>query len=1099
MNIIKKIADDGLVSKFLETSHPSIFLEGCYGSLPSFLISLRAVNDSRIHLVIAQDREEASFLYNDIYNILEYGNLNKTFKCNADQSVLLFPTAYKRSILSAREDNAGIALRTAVLSAIATFDGGGPLIICTYPEAISEKVAQKETLNHSTLTLKVGQKISMGSIEAALQSCNFSRTDFVSQPGQYALRGGIIDLFSFADNKPYRIEMFGDEVESIRTFTISTQLSDKRLDIIDVVPNLKSDTISADRVSLVEYIGDTACGWIFSPQSCLEKLDTTRTKLLNEIENPKHIDNVVTSAKQFLAQTKSWNLIVSSGGLLGREFTKIDFYSKPQPAFNKNFEMLVETLKDNVNNGLNNYILSDNLAQQERIENIVSEITRNRIFESISLTIHAGFTLSQSCYYTDHQIFDRYHKYKIHNEIDKSSSLTLAELNMLKVGDFVVHSEHGVGKFGGLVRTTEGGIGREFIKLTYRDGDVLMVAVHNLHRISRYKSAEADVAPPLHKLGGSTWSKMKEATKRKVKDIARELIELYARRKASEGFAYSPDTYLQQELEASFLYEDTPDQLATTEAVKSDMELNIPMDRLVCGDVGFGKTEIAVRAAFKAATDGKQVAILVPTTVLSLQHYRTFTKRLKNFPVVIENLSRVKTTKQTNDILQRLEQGKVDIVIGTHKLLSKNVIFKDLGLLIIDEEQKFGVSNKEKLRSLKNNIDTLTLTATPIPRTLQFSLMGARDMSVINTPPPNRQPVATEIHAMSDEILHEAIEYEVSRGGQVFILHNRVESIEAFANHIRKLCPGVKVGVGHGQMPPAQLEEVMTEFIYGEFDVFVATTIIESGIDIPNANTIIINNAHMFGLSDLHQLRGRVGRSNRKAFCYLIVPSFDSITGDATRRLRAIEEFADLGSGFSIAMQDLDIRGAGNILGGEQSGFIADIGYETYQKIISEAINELKIEQGLEIESTNECSIDSDTIAFLPDEYIGSTAEKLRLYRMLDNMKSVEDLDKFSIELLDRFGELPKQAQELIQIVNLRLVAQKIAIEKIIIKNNIANLTFCRDKNHPFYKTEQFDTLLRKIIGNTTTFKLNQNGDKINLTVRDVSSAQKLNAILSSF
>lgn len=1098
MNIIERIADDSVVRSFVESMHPSISLEGCYGSLGSFLCILKALRNRGIYLVVAEDRESASFFYNDIYNILEELEINRGSNLKADDSVMLLPTAYKRSILSAREDNAGIALRTAALSAIATRDSSKPLIICTYPEAISEKVASREALSESILKLRRGDKVGIPFIEQMLQEYGFVRTDFVSQPGQYAVRGGIVDVFSFADNKPYRVELFGDEVESLRTFVISTQLSDVQMDSVEIVPNLKDKSIAKTRVSLVDYIGEKGNVWISSPNSCFDKLDTLRSKLLSELDEPSEIDNLVTSGRQFLSEIKDWNAVSLFGSIRGREGETFDLRSKPQPVFNKNFELLVSTLKGEVENGIENFILSDNIAQQDRIESIVSEITRQRLFESVKLTIHAGFFLGNSWYYTDHQIFDRYHKYTIHNEIDKSGSLTLAELNMLKVGDFVVHTDHGVGKFGGLVRTVEGGKRREFIKLTYRDGDVLMVAVHNLHRISRYKSGEAEIAPSLHKLGGNVWSKLKETTKRKVKDIARELIELYAKRKASEGFAYSPDTYLQNELEASFMYEDTPDQMSTTNAVKADMESSVPMDRLVCGDVGFGKTEIAIRAAFKAATDGKQVAILVPTTVLSLQHYRTFKKRLKEFPVVVENLSRVKSAKQTGEILQRLREGKIDILIGTHKILSKTVEFRDLGLLIIDEEQKFGVANKEKLRSLKANIDTLTLTATPIPRTLQFSLMGARDMSVINTPPPNRQPVATEVHALSDDVLHDAIEYEVARGGQVFVLHNRVGSIEAFANKIRNICPGVKVAVGHGQMPPAQLEDIMTQFIFGEFDVFVATTIIESGIDIPNANTIIINNAHMFGLSDLHQLRGRVGRSNRKAFCYLLVPSFETITGDAGRRLRAIEEFSDLGSGFSIAMQDLDIRGAGNILGGEQSGFIADIGYETYQKIITEAINELKIEQGLEVEiETSDTVIESDTIAYLPDEYIGSTAEKLRLYRMLDSMKTVDQLDNFAKELKDRFGELPNEATELVEVVKLRVVLQKMAVDKAVVKNGIAILHFNRDHNHPYYKTTEFDSLLKRVLSQPSRYKLNQTNHTMSLVIRQVATFADVRNILT--
>ena len=1100
-DILGALREVQAIDRVVNTKAHTIHLEGVTGSLPGVVAAFRAQKNSGVHLIIAEDREAASYIYSDIYNII--GTTGA-----AENKVFMLPTAYKRAISSQKEDPSGIAQRTAVLGAIAQTKGANsPIVICTYPEAIIEKVVSRQKLEQSILTLKLGDKLDIKTLEDLLQKSGFMRTDFVSEPGHYAVRGGILDLFSFGNNFPYRVELFGNEIESLRTFTIATQLSNEKIHEAKIIPNLKGDVMQVKRVSLIDFIDDVDTIYMSSPRECLQKMDATRTMLLEELDEPTEIDNHVSSANQFRKESAKCRLITFFGKMQGRDVEEvIDLQSQPQPAFNKNFEILATTIKADSQNGLYTYILSENLAQIERLENIFSQISGSIDYAVARLTLHRGFMIETLRLYTDHQLFDRFHKYKIHQEIDKSQSLTITELNMLKLGDFVVHIDHGVGKFGGLVRTTENGVVKESIKLTYRDGDVLMVAVHNLHRVSRYKAGDTEVPPPVHKLGGATWSKLKATTKRKVKEMARELIALYAKRKASIGFAYSPDSYLQQELEASFMYEDTPDQLTVTNAIKADMENSEPMDRLVCGDVGFGKTELAIRAAFKAATDGKQVAILVPTTVLSLQHYRTFSRRLKDFPVRIENLSRAKSTKQTNEILTDLAAGKIDIIIGTHKLLGKTVEFKDLGLLIVDEEQKFGVANKEKLRSFRTNIDTLTLTATPIPRTLQFSLLGVRDMSLISTPPPNRQPVTTELHSYSDDILKEAIEYEVQRGGQVFVLHNRVQSIEQIATRIRGLCPSVRVAVGHGQMPANQLEKVMMEFIYGEFDVFVATTIIESGIDIPNANTIIINNANMFGLSDLHQLRGRVGRTNRKAFCYLLVASETTLTTDASRRLRAIEEFSDLGSGFNIAMQDLDIRGAGNILGGEQSGFIADIGYETYQKIINEAVMELKQEQGMEaiggLELEIDCHIESDWAAYLPDEYIGSTAEKIRLYRKFDTLSSEGDIDNFVAEMQDRFGQLPVEATELVEVVKLRREASRMAVERIIVKRGVATLYFLSDQNHSYYSSAEFSSLLHGVVGDPRRYTMGQKFSsvtkttKVTLVVRNVDSCEQLRSIL---
>ena len=879
---------------------------------------------------------------------------------------------------------------------------------------------------------------------------------------------------------------------------MGSQLSTENRDEVEIVPNLKNPELAEKRVSLAEYIGsDRVTLWLTNPVQHLTRLDQIRSKLLGELPEPSEIDRLVTSRKRFLAETRDWRWIDLNLNAPERpsDGEDIDFGASPQPQFNKNFELLAADIRQGNEHGRTTYILTENHAQMERLENVFESVGLAHVgYGHIPLTLHGGFVMPslQIALYTDHQIFDRYHRYTVPGEIDRRESMTIAELNALQIGDYVVHIDHGVGRFGGLVRSTTNGVVQEFIKLIYKDNDILFVNVHSLHRISKYKDKDAP-EPKVHKLGSGAWQKLKQTTKNKVKDIARELIALYAKRKASAGFAYSHDSFLQQELEASFLYEDTPDQQSATQAVKEDMEQPVPMDRLICGDVGFGKTEIAIRAAFKAATDGKQVAVLVPTTVLSLQHYRTFSRRLKDFPVRVENFSRVKSTKQTREILDDLANGKIDIIIGTHRLLGKNVRFKDLGLLIIDEEQKFGVANKEKLRHMKANVDTLTLTATPIPRTLQFSLMGARDMSIINTPPPNRQPVATEVDVFDEEIIREAIETELQRNGQVFFLHNRVQTLGRMKEMIERLCPAVRVAVGHGQMPAGELEKIMMDFIYGEYDVLLATTIIESGIDIPNANTIIINNAHMFGLSDLHQLRGRVGRTNRKAYCYLLIPSEEAVTADAHRRLRALEEFSDLGSGFNIAMQDLDIRGAGNILGAEQSGFIADIGFETYQKIMTEAVAELREEQGLEPDtSTIDCVIETDSSAHLPDSYIGNTAEKIRLYRELDNISSEAALDDFIARLTDRFGEPPAPVEELFEVVRLRRVAESDGIERIVLRNGSATLYFVANEKSAFYKSDRFMTLLRAVTASPRKFKLNQSNNKLSLSVKEVPTVAAL-------
>ena len=1090
----------------------TIELKGTAGSATALFCVNIALDAGGVHLVIADDRDEAAYFYNDLYGFLD------------PERVFFFPTAYKRSIEYNKEDPSGLVQRSTVLNAVKNHSDGY-LVICTYPEAILEKVVTAQKLRENTLKITKGEKLPIPFIAEVLQKYNFQKVDFVYEPGQYSVRGGIIDIFSFSDNKPYRLDFFDDEIESIRQFDLGSQLSTGTVDAVEILPDTKNAAIATEVESLMKFAGDAVL-WVNDYEFMLKRFADIRVKLLHDMadrgEDPAGIDDRIITRTGFIADTENNTLItVKSASRQRKPDETLVFSAAPQPAFNKNFEVLADNIRDAGQRGYTTYILSENKAQIERLENIFSNTasTEPVRFEPLSLTLHAGFTDNnlRANFYTDHQIFDRYHRYTLHKDIDRSEALTIQELNSLKVGDYVTHIDHGVGRYGGLVRTVENGKTTEQIKLVYRDNDVLFVNVHALHRISKYKDKDAE-PPKIYKLGSGAWQRLKANTKRHVKDIARELIALYAKRKQSEGFAFSPDSYLQYELEASFMYKDTPDQETATKAVKEDMEQPVPMDRLVCGDVGFGKTEVAMRAAFKAAVDGKQVAVLVPTTVLALQHFRTFSKRFKEFPVRVESLTRAKSTKQVNEILAALKEGKIDIIIGTHKLLGKQVEFKDLGLLIIDEEQKFGVASKEKLRQFRANVDTLTLTATPIPRTLQFSLMGSRDMSVIATPPPNRQPINTEVHPFNDDIIKEAIEFEISRNGQVYFVHNRVHDIHSVRDRIRSLVPQARIAVGHGQMKPEELEKIMMDFIYGEYDVLLATTIIESGIDISNANTMIINNAQNFGLSDLHQLRGRVGRSNRKAFCYLLTPGDEMLTGDARRRLRAIEEFSDLGAGFNIAMQDLDIRGAGNILGAEQSGFIADIGFEAYQKILDEAVRELREETasapdenavagtGVSDESKptdalpqtyiSDVQIDTDIEAYLPDEYVGNTTEKIALYRELDNITDEDRLRKFEERLRDRFGVLPEPVQELLNIVRIRWIALRLGFEKVILKNGLMIGHFVLDQQSAYYKTPLFAGILKYVTAHPAKFVFKQHNDRLQMTVRQIKgSAQALETL----
>ena len=1073
----------------------TVHLEELVGGALSFYAAAAVAESGGVHVFVAEDRDAAAYLLNDFYNLLD------------ERQVYFFPSSWKRSAAYGAEDAQGVVQRTATMHAVRNFSGKGYLVVCTCPEALAERVADAEALQRETITVRVGDRISIEVLEQALVDASFTRVDFVYEPGQYSVRGGIVDVFSYSESKPYRLDFFGDEVDSIRRFNISSQLSSDRLERVEIIPDLNAGTPAAAKVSFARFAGAEASWWFYDADFVLRRVNDIRRRTLSDMEHPDEIDSLLTSRNSLVADLSGSRIFLLRDNLPERPAAAtVKFATSPQPKFNKNFEMLADDMIRGALRGYDTYILSENKAQVERLENIFHQIGRGQaVVRSLSTTLHEGFVDNdlKLCLYTDHQIFDRYQRYRINGEIRRDEQMTVAELNQLRPGDYVVHIDHGVGRFDGLVKIAAGdGRMQEAIKLVYKDGDVLFVNVHSLHRISRYKSGDGE-PPKVYKLGNGAWQKLKNATKKAVKDISRELIALYAKRKASKGYAFSHDSYLQHELEASFRWEDTPDQQSATAAIKKDMESDQPMDRLVCGDVGFGNTEVAIRAAFKAAVDGKQVAVLVPTTILALQHYRSFTERLRDFPVRVEYINRTKSTKEVSQIREDLASGKIDILIGTHKMLGKQIVFRDLGLLIIDEEQKFGVAAKEKLTEMSVSVDTLTLTATPIPRTLQFSLMGSRDLSVISTPPPNRQPILTESHVFSEEIIRDAVEAELARGGQVYFVHNRVEDLPALQGLITRLCPKARVAVGHGKMPAEQLEKLIMDFIYGEFDVLVSTTIVENGIDIPNANTIIVDNAQNFGLSDLHQLRGRVGRSNQKGYCYLLSPPDELLSSDARRRLRAIEEFSDLGSGFNIAMQDLDIRGAGNLLGAEQSGFIADIGFETYQKIMNEAVAELRAE-GLHVPGLSDgeqevveqmrfiddAHIDIEVEAALPDAYVSQQAERLKLYRELDSTKDEEALQAFESRLADRFGPLPRAAKELLNVVRLRWEAIRLGMERVKVKNGLMIVHFVGEENSPFYKSEAFMTLLQRVTQRPDRFVLKQHNNRLAMTVRNVKDVE---------
>ncbi|MFA9391041.1 MAG: transcription-repair coupling factor [Prolixibacteraceae bacterium] len=1086
--------------ELLKTSvHQKIQFKGLSGSAVSVVLSAIFSAQKSSILLVLNDREEAAYLYDDLNELLP------------ENSALFFPSSFKRVARHGKVEQENIVQRTEVMNRVTERKN---CLIVTYPDALIEKVITAESLSANTLSISTKEKLSIDFVNDVLFEYGFERVDFVYEPGQYSLRGGIIDIFSFAHDQPFRIDFFGDEVDSIRSFDIDTQLSIKKFETISVIPNIQHGIEDIHRIDFLSYLPADFILAFRDIEFAYNQLDEFYSDLLSAAPEEQLLPTQnVCSGEFFLDKINDFTTIEFGIRHHFKKSHTFQFTTAPQPLFNKNFDLLAQDMKINHSNGYQTYILSNNEKQIERLQAIFDDRNFNQKFTPLTYTLHEGYIDRdlQLVFYTDHQIFERYHRYKLQSANKAKESISIKELNKLHQGDFVVHIDHGIGKFAGLVKTEVNGKIQEAIRLVYRDNDSLLVSIHSLHRISKYKGKDG-TEPNVNKLGTGAWQKMKNRAKSKVKDIAKDLIALYAKRLEERGFAFSPDSYLQQELEASFIYEDTPDQFKATQAIKEDMERLMPMDRMVCGDVGFGKTEVAIRAAFKAVADNKQVAVLVPTTILAFQHYKTFTERLKDFPANIAYVSRFRKASEIKETLKDLADGKVDILIGTHRLVGKDVKFKDLGLLIIDEEQKFGVSVKEKLKQLKVNIDHLTLTATPIPRTLQFSLMGARDLSIIATPPPNRYPIVTEVHGFNEAIIQEAVNYELDRNGQVFFIHNRVQNIYEVEAFLHKACPDARIVVGHGQMDGHKLEKVMLDFINGEYDVLIATTIIESGLDIPNANTIIINHAQNFGLSDLHQLRGRVGRSNKKAFCYLLAPPMSSLSAEARRRLKAIEEFSELGSGFNIAMRDLDIRGAGNLLGAEQSGFIADIGFETYHRILNEAVMELKQEEFKEVfaqKSTdeaskafmqvkfmNDCTIDTDMELRFPESYISSSSERMALYRDLDNVDTDEALQLFQQNLIDRFGPLPASANDLLEMVSLRKTAIDLGMERIILKGSKMICHFISDQDSLFYKSPTFTTVIQWIQNNHGKCKIKETNDRLSLVFEKVKNVGKANELL---
>lgn len=1087
---------DGLIQTLAAginaSSRTASQIKGLSGSLDSVILSAVFTISPRDYIVILQDKEEAAYFQNDLQNLLS-------------REILLFPMSYKRPYEYDETENANILMRAEVLNRLA--NKTGPEIIVTYPEALGEKVINKRSLSSNTFTVAIGEKLDITFLEDFLHSYEFEKTDFVYEAGQFAVRGGIIDVFSFANELPYRIELFGDEVDSIRTFEPGSQLSVTALDKVSIIPNIQTKLTHEERQPLLEFISPETILWFKDFQlttdvidKIFEKATASFTNLVKEsgtqvISEPGRLFD---QADTFVKYSQSFGKIEFGNRFILSNASIYEYRSSAQPSFNKNFELLAHNLIDHQSKGYANFIAAEMPKQLERLKGIFEEIQPDLQFQPLNFALRQGYvdqSLKMVCY-TDHQIFERFHRYRAKEKFSRSKALTLRELQTLQPGDFVTHIDYGIAKFAGLEKKEVDGRQQEAIRLVYKDDDLLYVSIHSLHKISKYSGKEG-TPPTVSKLGTQEWENKKSKVKKRVKDIAKELIELYAKRKSAPGYAYAPDSFMQAELESSFIYEDTPDQARATEDVKRDMEIPHPMDRLVCGDVGFGKTEVAIRAAFKAATEGKQVAVLVPTTILAMQHYRTFSERLSNLPVKINYVSRFKTDKEIKSILSDVKEGKIDILIGTHRIVSKDVKFKDLGLLIIDEEQKFGVKVKDRLKELKLNVDVLTLTATPIPRTLHFSLMGARDLSIIATPPPNRQPVTTELHTFDEAIIRDAVSFELRRGGQVFFVHNRVSDIEGVANIIFKLVPDARIGIAHGQMEGDKLEKVMLKFIDGEYDVLVSTNIIESGLDIPNANTIIINQAHMFGLSDLHQMRGRVGRSNKKAFCYLLTPPASVLSADSRKRLAALEEFSELGDGFKVAMRDLDIRGAGNLLGAEQSGFINDLGFDTYHKILDDAIQELKETDFKELFAqelsekakliVQDCTIETDLEILIPETYVNNVSERLQLYARLDNIKTEQQLGDFATEVKDRFGPLPDSVEELVDSVRLRWLGEKLGFEKITLKGNKLRGYFI-STNNSYFNSSEFGMILQFVQSNPRKCKVRDSAGKALLVVDDIPS-----------
>ncbi|MBX7093137.1 MAG: transcription-repair coupling factor [Flavobacteriales bacterium] len=1080
------------IGKELTRGTTSICLEGLIGSADAFMAYGIFENTGGIHVFIFADREDAVYFLNDMESLI-----------GSNENVLYFPGSGKTPYRAEDTDNANVLMRAEVLNKLGKHNKSA--IVVTTAEGLAEKVVTRKHLEKNTLDLEQGKNYSVAFIDEVLLEYEFEKVDFVYQPGQFSIRGGIVDIFSFSNEDPYRIEFFGDEVESIRSFDTITQLSKQKMARISIVPNVQEKILRESRETFLDFIPSGSILWISDAEVVAKKMDKEfdrAQKAFDQLQSSLlHLQpgELYCHGEDMLRQLIKFSWISFRKQEFLQAHHHFEFKTSPQPVFSKNFDLLAKNLNENHKLGYKNIILAEQSRQVERLYTIFEDKQKEVELSSIKMPIRAGFVdhRNKLAVYTDHQIFERYHRFKLKEGFNKTrEALTLKDLLSLQKGDFVTHIDHGIGQYSGLEKIEVNGKHQEAIRLIYKGGDVLYVSIHSLHRISKYTGKEGS-EPSLNKLGTNNWQTLKQKTKKKVKEIAFDLIQLYAKRKSSHGFAYHPDNYLQTELEASFMYEDTPDQLKATIAVKKDMEAPYPMDRLVCGDVGFGKTEIAMRAAFKAVCDSKQVAVLCPTTLLALQHYKNFKERFKDFPCKVDYINRFKSTKSKKETLEKLQRGEIDVLIGTHAIVGKDVKFKDLGLLIIDEEQKFGVSVKDKLKLLRENVDTLTLTATPIPRTLQFSLMGARDLSIIATPPPNRHPVQTEISTFHEEIIRDRIMYEVSRGGQVFFVHNKVQNIQEIAGLIQRICPEVKICVGHGQMEGDKLEEVMMDFIEGEYDVLVATAIVESGIDISNANTILINDAHNFGLSDLHQLRGRVGRSNKRAFCVLLTQPMHTLTQEARKRLQAIEQFSDLGSGFNIAMRDLDIRGAGNLLGGEQSGFISDIGYETYQKILDEAIQELKEtefkdlyqqENEDQIEYVRECTIETDLELLIPDDYVNNVNERLILYRELDDLKNEHELEKYRLHLIDRFGVLPPQTEELLKTIRLRWLAKEIGFERLILKFNRLVGYFIAKEDSPYFQSTRFSRVLKFIQSHHQIAKMEEKNGKLQISFQHIRS-----------